>query len=303
MPQPADPTSSTPAPSGARAPLGAAGPWPRPRFVGASVGLHVGAAASAWLDPSAWPWALGAVALNHAALAGAGLWPRSRLLGPNLLRLPPGPLAASSICLTLDDGPDPEVTPRVLDLLDAHGAKASFFCIAAQAQRHPELTREIVRRGHCVQNHSAHHRHNFSLLGPTNLSRELNTAQHILAELTGRLPHCFRAPAGLRNPLLDPVLHRLNLNLVSWTRRGFDTRESNPSRVQQRLTTGLAAGDILLLHDGHARRTASGQAVLLEVLPALLRVLAARGLGTTTLSAAVPPRTAPIAPLPVAQAA
>jgi peptidoglycan-N-acetylglucosamine deacetylase len=266
------------------------GPWARPRFINASIGLHLGAAAAALAWPSTWPLALGAVALNHAVLTGAGLWPRSRLLGPNLLRLPPGPHADSAICLTLDDGPDPEVTPRVLDLLDAHGAKASFFCIASVAQRHAALTREIVRRGHCVQNHSTHHRHNFSLLGSRALARELGSAQQILADLTGRLPHCFRAPAGLRNPLLDPTLHRLNLNLVSWTRRGFDTREPNAERVQQRLTSGLAAGDILLLHDGHARRTESGQPVLLEVLPSLLKLLAQRGLGTTTLSAAVAPR-------------
>jgi peptidoglycan-N-acetylglucosamine deacetylase len=285
MPPSVDPTLSAVLP---HAP--AVGAWPRPRFINASVGLHLGCAAATGAWPEVWHWALGAVALNHLALTGAGLWPRSRLLGPNVLRLPAGPQAASAICLTLDDGPDPEVTPQVLDLLDTHSAKASFFCIAHQAQQHAALTREIVRRGHCVQNHSAHHRHNFSLLGPAGLAQEVNTAQQILADLTGHLPHCFRAPAGLRNPLLDPVLHRLNLHLVSWTRRGFDTRDANAARVQQRLSTGLAAGDILLLHDGHARRTAGGQPVLLQVLPALLALLAQRGLGTTTLSAALAPR-------------
>jgi peptidoglycan/xylan/chitin deacetylase (PgdA/CDA1 family) len=90
------------------------------------------------------------------------------------------------------------------------------------------------------------------------------------------VPHCFRAPAGLRNPLLDPVLHRLGLHLVSWTRRGFDTREADPQRVLHAWPAQLAGGDILLLHDGHARRTATGQPVVLDVLPALLQRCAER---------------------------
>jgi peptidoglycan/xylan/chitin deacetylase (PgdA/CDA1 family) len=103
-------------------------------------------------------------------------------------------------------------------------------------------------------------------------------------------PHCFRAPAGLRNPQLDPVLHRLGLHLVSWTRRGFDTLHADPRRVLARLVGGLAAGDILLLHDGHARRTAGGTAVPLEVLPRLLEHCRAAGLRTVTLAEALPPR-------------
>lgn len=105
--------------------------------------------------------------------------------------------------------------------------------------------------------------------------------------MTGQRPTCFRAPAGLRNPFLAPVLHRLGLSLVSWTRRGFDTRESDPATVLARLTHGLRAGDILLLHDGHAARTTAGRAVLLEVLPPLLSRLRAEGLRTVTLPEAL----------------
>jgi hypothetical protein len=86
------------------------------------------------------------------------------------------------------------------------------------------------------------------------------------------------------------VLHRLGLHLVSWTRRGFDTREADPARVQQRLTQGLAAGDILLLHDGHARRAASGRAVILDVLPPLLQHCRNAGLTPVTLNDALPAR-------------
>ncbi|MEN9626899.1 MAG: hypothetical protein RJA10_125, partial [Pseudomonadota bacterium] len=249
------------------------------------------------LAPGGWPWAAGALVANHAVLTAAGLWPRSAWLGPNVTRLPAASAAGGEVAITLDDGPDPAVTPVVLDLLDAAGARATFFCIAARAAEHPTLVREIVRRGHAVQNHSHVHRHHFSLLGPKGFAAEIGRAQQVLADLTGRAPHAFRAPAGLRNPLLDPVLHRLGLHLVSWTRRGFDTREGDPARVLQRLTQGLAAGDILLLHDGHARHGANGRPVVLDVLPALLQRCRSAGLMPVTLNDALPPRgTLPPAP-------
>lgn len=272
-------------------------PWPWPPLVKASAAVHVGAAALA-LAPGLWPFAAGAVLANQAVLTAAGLWPRSALLGPNITRLPPASAARGEIAITLDDGPDPEVTPAVLDQLDAAGARASFFCIAARAAAQPALTREIVRRGHSVQNHSFGHRHHFALLGPRGFAAEIGRAQAVLADLTGCAPHGFRAPAGLRNPLLDPVLHRLNLQLVSWTRRGFDTRDPDPARVLQRLTTKLAAGDILLLHDGNARRSASGRPVVLDVLPRLLQHCRDAGLRTVTLDAALPPRRELLLPSP-----
>lgn len=259
--------------------------WPWPPLVKASAAVHAGAAALA-LAPGGWPWALGALVANHAVLTASGLWPRSSALGPNVTRLP----ANEGVAITIDDGPDPEVTPAVLDQLDAAGARATFFCVGEFAQQHSALVRDIVRRGHAVQNHSHQHRKLFSLKGPRAAERDIVQAQQVLADLSGRVPHCFRAPAGLRNPLLDPVLHRLGLHLVSWTRRGFDTREADPQRVLQRLTQGLRGGDILLLHDGHARRTAAGRPVVLDVLPALLQRCAAAGLKTVTLDEALPAR-------------
>ncbi len=261
-----------------------------PPLLRASFGLHALAAGAAVAVPDAAPWALGSVVANHAALTAAGLWPRSRWLGPNVTRLPDDLAARGVIALTIDDGPDPEVTPRVLDLLDAQGVRATFFCIAGRARQQAALTREIVARGHSVQNHSLAHRHSFSLLGPRGYEAELSRAQQLLGELTGQRPTCFRAPAGLRNPFLDPVLHRLGLHLVSWTRRGFDTRERSAERVLSRLTQQLAGGDILLLHDGHAARATSGRPVLLDVLPPLLAQARAAGLRWVTLAEALPPR-------------
>lgn len=264
--------------------------WRPSMTVKGSIGLHCAAGVGTLIGPELWQWAVGAIAANHAFLTALGMWPRSTWLGPNLSRLPPAAAARSEIALTFDDGPDPQVTPRVLDLLDAHAARATFFCIANQASRHPDLCREIARRGHAIENHSCSHLPTFAFLGLGGIRRELAQAQATLGELSGRPPRFFRPPAGIRNPMLDPVLHEAGLTLVSWTRRGYDTRSTNASVVLARLSRGLAGGSILLLHDGQPQRTANGQAVLLEVLPSLLQRVQSLGLRTVTLTQALAPR-------------
>jgi len=262
-------------------------PWRPTPFVGGSAVLHAAALAGAALSPGLWPWALGAIAANQAAILAGGLLPRSRLLGPNWTRLPARAAARGEIALSLDDGPDPAVTPGVLELLARRGARATFFCIGERAARHPDLVRALVAGGHGVENHTQRHRHDFALLGPRRTLREVGAAQDTLAALAGEAPRFFRAPAGLRNPFLDFALARLGLRLASWTRRGFDTRNGDAGDVLARLTRGLAPGDILLLHDGHARRTPRGAPVVLEVLPRLLDAVARAGLRPVTLRAAL----------------
>jgi len=230
---------------------------------------------------------MSAIVVDHLLLGAAGLWPRSKLLGPNWTRLPEaGAGGAAAIAITFDDGPDPDVTPRVLALLDEHRARATFFCVGERVNRHPALAREIVERGHTIENHSQRHLHRFSLLGPRALADEIARAQQAILAATGEVAQFFRAPAGLRNPFLEPVLARANLRLVSWTRRGFDTVSGSAKGVLGRLTRGLEAGDILLLHDRHSARTTTGSAVILEVLPPLLAAIAAAGLTPVTLRAA-----------------
>jgi len=245
--------------------------------------LHVTAAAATVVHPHVWPWALGAVAANHATITAAGLWPRSRLLGPNWTRLPDAAGADRSVAVSIDDGPDPEVTPRVLDILDGHGAQATFFCIGTRIVAHRELAREIVARGHTIENHSFSHPHHFSLLGPRAMAAQVEAAQEVITEVIGHAPRFFRAPAGLRNPFLDDVLRRFGLQLASWTRRGFDTVTNDAETVLQRLVHRLAGGDILVLHDGNSARNDAGRPVIYDVLPRLLDALAARQLTPVTL--------------------
>jgi len=268
--------------------------WHPSPLIRASVALHVGAAVVTLARTPLWPWSLGAVVANHLLLTAAGLWPRSRLLGPNWTHLPGETNASpSAIAVTIDDGPDPEVTPRVLDCLDQHGAKATFFGVGERVEAQATLAREIVRRGHALENHTYRHLVRFSLLGPRGLREEIHLGQETIASATGQVPWFFRAPAGLRNPFLEAVLAEESLGLVSWTRRGWDTLSRSPERVLERLTRGLIAGDILALHDGRAARTRSGDPVILEVLPRLLAALSAAGLTAVTLRAAFAPATAP----------
>ncbi len=261
--------------------------WRPSPLVGASLGLHAAAVAALIVRPSLWPWVLGALIADHAVLTGASLVPRSLLLGPNWTRLPAAAASRRQVAITIDDGPDPQVTPRVLALLEEHRVRATFFCIGERVRAHSELAREIVRRGHAIENHSHRHVHYFSLLGPRGMTAEIERAQDTIGIVTGQRPVFFRAPAGLRNPFLDPVLNRLSLRLASWTRRGFDTVNASADSVLARLTGGLRGGDILLLHDGNAARSRAGSPIVLEVLPRLLEAVAAADLTPITLRSAL----------------
>ena len=265
--------------------------WVPTPLARASIWLHRAAVPALVLAPGYWPYWLGALAANHAVLA-CGMHPRSQLAGPSLVRLPlfaktsaaqAGPAQAGlaqagpGVALTFDDGPDPQVTPRVLDLLDDRGAKASFFCIGTRAALHPALLREIVRRGHTLGNHTWSHPYGFAAYAPGPMRREVERAQAVLSDLAGVAPRWFRAPMGLRSPALDPILARAGLHHVGWTRRAYDWSCHDPAVIARRLTRTLAAGDILVLHDGNSAHDARGRAVVLDALPAVLDAIRAAG--------------------------
>jgi len=257
--------------------------WSPQPLMRLSLALYAGALPALLLFPNHW-LAIALVLLgDHLLLVGFGMWPRSRLMDHNILHLPEAARLRGEVSLTFDDGPDPVVTLQVLELLDRHGAKASFFFPAIQAAEHPALVQEVIRRGHSVENHSYRHANTFSCYGWRRLRREVELSQRLIAGLAGRAPEFFRAPMGLRNPLLDPVLALAGLRQVSWTRRGYDAVCGVSDKVLQRLCRGLAAGDVLLLHDGRAAREPSGQPVVLSVLPQLLARIDAAGLRSVSL--------------------
>ena len=158
--------------------------------------------------------------------------------------------AQREVWLTIDDGPDPQDTPRILELLAAHGARATFFVIGESAARHPGLVRAIAAAGHEV----AHHTHTHPLAWfwcalPATVNRELDQATEAL-RACGVEPTRFRPPAGIKNPWLATAMRKRGLTGVGWTARGLERRRGGAEAVSERLMRRLAPGAILLLHEG-----------------------------------------------------
>jgi peptidoglycan/xylan/chitin deacetylase (PgdA/CDA1 family) len=154
------------------------------------------------------------------------------------------------VWLTIDDGPDPEDTPRILELLATHRANATFFVIGQNAALHPELIRAIVAAGHEV----AHHTHTHPLRGfwcasPARVRQELDAGSEALRR-AGVRPTRFRPPAGIKNLWLAPALRMRGLTCVGWSARGLECWRGDPESVAARATRNLAPGAILLLHEG-----------------------------------------------------
>ncbi len=250
-----------------------------------AAGVHVAGAVTWLARPSLWPWALGAMAADHVLNFGFSFVPGTTLLGPCVTTLPAAARTRGEVALTFDDGPDPEATPRILDLLDARGAHATFFCVGEPARTQPRLLRDIVARGHAVENHSLAHSPLHGFYGLRRLRREIEQAQRVIADLTLVPPIFYRPPYGVRTPMTEPVLSALGLHCVAWSVRSLDTVDRNEERVARRVTARLAPGAIVLLHDRAVARQ-RGPNVALRVLSQILDAIAARGLRAVTLRAA-----------------
>ncbi len=216
-----------------------------------------------------WRIGLPLLVASHLPFWWGVLWPASRFYGPVLTHLPG---IEPRVWLTIDDGPSDDTRP-LLDLLDAHEARATFFLVARRAAARPELVQEIVRRGHDIGNHSdSHPQAWFWALGPARMRREIDQAQRTLAEIAGRAPRWFRAVVGMSNPFVQAPLRELGLTRVAWSARGFDGVGFDVDAVIARIGKQLAPGAIVLLHEGGAE----GRNV--EVMRRLLPMLKARGL-------------------------
>jgi peptidoglycan/xylan/chitin deacetylase (PgdA/CDA1 family) len=250
-------------------------------------GTHVAGVASIAVQPAFWPWALAAMCGSHALNLAFGFAPSTTALGPVISELPPDSIKRDEVALTFDDGPDPEVTPRVLDLLDEASAKATFFCVGARAKDHPNIVREISARGHAVENHAFGHSRAMGFWGVGRMARDIGDAQKVLADITGQAPKFFRAPFGIRTPLTEPALARLGLRCVAWSVRSLDTVDRRSERVAARVNRRLAPGAIVLMHDGleGRRRTQSMHSApsMLGALPLVLSIMRERAWRSVTL--------------------
>jgi peptidoglycan/xylan/chitin deacetylase (PgdA/CDA1 family) len=158
--------------------------------------------------------------------------------------------ADNEVWLTIDDGPDPRTTPAILDLLDRFDAKATFFLVGQKIMDAPDLAQMILDRGHSIGNHTqTHPQLHFWRLGPRRLRHEIERFEETLANLNLPIPCFFRAPTGMKNPYLHPILSARSLFLVGWSARAFDTRVKEPVTAAERLLRTVEPGAILLLHE------------------------------------------------------
>ena len=231
------------------------------------------------LDAPARGWAVGAVAAAYLALLAAGVCSiRLGFFAKALCRGTPGKMR---VALTFDDGPDPEVTPRLLDLLREEGASATFFCIGERAAAHPGIVRRMAAEGHVVGNHTFRHVWWTNFLFGLRLRQEIARAQEGLEAILGVAPRFFRPPAGLTNPHLRGALEPLGLTLVGWDVRPFG-RGADPNAVVERVLRRVRDGSILVLHDGDARPDP-----LLRIVATLIARLRSQGVRFVSLEGMV----------------
>jgi peptidoglycan-N-acetylglucosamine deacetylase len=167
--------------------------------------------------------------------------PSCAWFGPVITHLP-----SEHIFITIDDGPDPSSTPRLLELLTRHQARATFFLIGQRALKHPDLVQAIRAAGHEIGNHSHTHPSAwFWALGPWRMEREITGCQQAL----DGTPVHFRSPVGHTNPFVQPILAQYNLHRVAWTTRGYDAIRRDVPAILQQLTKDLRPGHIILIHD------------------------------------------------------
>jgi len=158
--------------------------------------------------------------------------------------------AHREVWLTIDDGPDPQDTPQILELLAAHGARATFFVIGENAAAYPDLVRAMVAAGHEVAHHThTHPLADFWCASPARMRRELDDCL-VALRAVGVRPTRFRPPAGIKNIWLAPALAERGLAGVSWSARGLERWHKEADVVVASATRGLAPGAILLLHEG-----------------------------------------------------
>jgi peptidoglycan/xylan/chitin deacetylase (PgdA/CDA1 family) len=223
-----------------------------------------------WLSPIAliilWPHAplagLTIMMLSHAVWLYATLRANTQWLGPVITWFDTdGP----EVWLTIDDGPTND-TPAILDLLAERGVRATFFVKGALARQNPERVRAMLDGGHTVANHSeTHPSAAFWCLPWPDIADEIDRCGDALEPLVGGRPRWFRAPVGMKNPTVHPLLDQRRMRLIGWSVRGLDTVRSDPADVAGRVVPRCRPGAIILLHQGREHSARCIEKVVTEV--------------------------------------
>ncbi len=203
--------------------------------------------------------------------------PSVQWLVPTVHRGEPG---RNVVAFTFDDGPDEAFTPRVLERLAAHGAKATFFVVGSRTDAHPELARRALREGHELGSHSYSHALSFHFSRARVIAKEIQDGIEAVARATGTTPRYFRPPQGLRIPTLRDALGELASPpiCVTWTARGLDTMSSSSDAIVRRLAPSMKDGAILTLHDGTGLGGSRDREPTLLALEKLLVLAGEKGL-------------------------
>lgn len=179
-----------------------------------------------------------------------------------------------TIALTFDDGPDPNYTPQLLDLLKENDIKCTFFVIAEQAQKYPELIQRMKREGHYIGLHNLKHT-NETLILPNKTKKQLSEAMRIMAEMGVKVKY-FRPPWGMFNPFTYHYAKENNFKVILWSIHASDwSRFKTVQNIEEKLLRDVKPGDIVLLHDGRGAKGAPKRTI--EALKTVLPILKERG--------------------------
>jgi peptidoglycan/xylan/chitin deacetylase (PgdA/CDA1 family) len=220
-------------------------------------------------------------ALAGAALLAHGTWQRnSWIFGPVLNRLPE---SDPRVAITFDDGPNPQATPAILDVLRDEGVRATFFVLGRHADRWPELVRRMADEGHQLGNHGYWHR-KLHRRTPWYIRDDLTRGTVAIERASGGVrPALFRAPHGFRNPWVTPTAASLGQRTVGWSLGVWDSARPGATEISRRAVERMNPRSILLLHDGDGYDPEGDRMQTAEALPEIINGLRARGLDFSTL--------------------
>ncbi|NIJ55133.1 polysaccharide deacetylase family protein [Dyadobacter arcticus] len=168
-----------------------------------------------------------------------------------------------SIALTFDDGPNPNTTPRILEVLKQKNIKAAFFVIGKNAALYPDILKQIHNDGHTIGNHSFSHHHLIGFFSSKKLKGDLAHCNEVIRDVIGKTPLFFRPPFGVTNPRYASVLNDLQLTPIGWSLRSLDTRAKSKYKIINKIISELKSRDIVLLHD-HLKVTADSLEDVIE---------------------------------------
>ena len=175
-----------------------------------------------------------------------------------------GPAGKQAVALTFDDGPHPDSTPLLLNLLSKHRLQATFFVTGSRVEQFPHLIQQIVSKGHTIGNHSYSHDNFIMLKGRNRLKTEIEKTQEALQHL-GVFPLTCRPPVGVTNPILGDVLQQMGLYAVNFSRRAGDMGNRRVRGLAKKILKQVRSGDIIMLHDCPPRHNNSIDDLLNEV--------------------------------------